>query len=138
MAKTHCPYVPQQDLLLPPSLRNWLPEGHLAFLVNDLVEQLDLSSIPRVYEDDERGYSPYHPAHREPLRPVLHDQAGRVGHWSDAQSPDHRGTRRDADARESRYGPGGLARSSGYQRRCLESFTVGTTSGLRSRKAADP
>ena len=49
------------DLLLPPSLRDWLPEGHLAFFVSDLVEQLDLSAILRVYEDDERGYPPYHP-----------------------------------------------------------------------------
>ena len=41
--------------------RDWLPEGHLAFFVSDLVEQLDLSAILRVYEDDERGYPPYHP-----------------------------------------------------------------------------
>jgi hypothetical protein len=27
MAKTYRPYVPEQDLLLPPSLRDWLPEG---------------------------------------------------------------------------------------------------------------
>src|SRR5512145_3477416 len=37
MAKTYRPYVPEQDLLLPPSLRDWLPEGHLAFFVSDLV-----------------------------------------------------------------------------------------------------
>jgi len=61
MAKTYRPYVPEQDLLLPPSLRDWLPEGQLAFFVSDLVEQLDLSAILRVYEDDERGYPPYHP-----------------------------------------------------------------------------
>src|SRR5829696_5301792 len=61
MAKTYRPYVPEQDLLLPPSPRDWLPEGHLAFFVSDLVEQLDLSAILRVYEDDERGYPPYHP-----------------------------------------------------------------------------
>lgn len=61
MAKTYRPYVPEQDLLLPPSLRDWLPEGHLAFFVSDLVEQLDLSAILREYEDDERGYPPYHP-----------------------------------------------------------------------------
>lgn len=42
-------------------LQDWLPEGHLAFFVSDLVEQLDLSAILRVYEDDERGYPPYHP-----------------------------------------------------------------------------
>jgi transposase len=61
MAKTYRPYVPEQDLLLPPSLRDWLPEDHLAFFVSDLVDQLDLSAIVAVYEDEERGYPPYHP-----------------------------------------------------------------------------
>jgi transposase len=61
MAKTYRPYVPEQDLLLPPSLRDWLPEDHLAFFVSDLIDQLDLSAITAVYEDEERGYPPYHP-----------------------------------------------------------------------------
>jgi transposase len=61
MAKTYRPYVPEQDLLLPPSLRDWLPEDHLAFFVSDLVDQLDLAAIMAVYEDEERGYPPYHP-----------------------------------------------------------------------------
>jgi len=61
MAKTYRPYVPEQDLLLPPSLRDWLPEDHLAFFVSDLVDHLDLSAITSVYEDEERGYPPYHP-----------------------------------------------------------------------------
>jgi transposase len=61
MAKTYRPYVPEQDLLLPPSLRDWLPEKHLAFFVSDLIDQLDLSAITKVYEDEERGYPPYHP-----------------------------------------------------------------------------
>jgi transposase len=61
MAKTYRPYAPEQDLLLPPSLRDWLPEGHLAFFVSDLIDQLDLSAITSVYEQDERGYPPYHP-----------------------------------------------------------------------------
>ena len=61
MAKTYRPYVPEQDLLLPPSLRDWLPEDHLAFFVSDLVDHLDLSAITAVYEDEARGYPPYHP-----------------------------------------------------------------------------
>jgi len=61
MAKTYRPYVPEQDLLLPPSLRDWLPEDHLAFFVSDLIDQLDVSAITAVYEDEERGYPPYHP-----------------------------------------------------------------------------
>ena len=61
MAKTYRPYVPEQDLLLPPSLRDWLPEDHLAFFVSDLIDQLDLSAITQGYEEEERGYPPYHP-----------------------------------------------------------------------------
>jgi transposase len=61
MAKTYRPYVPEQDLLLPPSLREWLPEDHLAHFVSDLVDHLDLSAITAVYEDEERGSPPYHP-----------------------------------------------------------------------------
>src|SRR4029453_4132572 len=61
MAKTYRPYLPERDLLLPPSLREWLPEHHLAFFVSDLIDQLDLSAILAVYEDEERGYPPYHP-----------------------------------------------------------------------------
>ena len=55
------PLLPEQDLLLPPSLRDWLPEDHLAYFVSDLIDQLDLSAITAVYEDEERGYPPYHP-----------------------------------------------------------------------------
>ncbi len=61
MAKTYRSYVPEQDLLLPPSLRDWLPEDHLAFFVGDLIDQLDLSAITVVYEAEDRGYPPYHP-----------------------------------------------------------------------------
>ena len=61
MAKTYRPYLPEQDLLLPPSLRDWLPENHLVFFVSDLIDQLDLSAITKAYEDEERGYPPYHP-----------------------------------------------------------------------------
>lgn len=61
MAKTYRPYVPEQDLLLPPSLKDWLPDGHLAYFVSDLIDQLDLTAITSGYEDEERGYPPYHP-----------------------------------------------------------------------------
>jgi transposase len=61
MAKTFRPYVPEQDFLLPPSLREWLPVEHLAYFVSDLVDQLDLSAITAPYEQEERGYPPYHP-----------------------------------------------------------------------------
>lgn len=46
---------------MPPSLRDWLPEDHLAYFVSDLVDGLDLSEIESVYEREERGQPPYHP-----------------------------------------------------------------------------
>jgi transposase len=61
MAKTYRPYLPEQDLLLPPSLRDWLPENHLAHFVSDLIDHLDLCAITAVYEEEDRGYPPYHP-----------------------------------------------------------------------------
>jgi len=38
-----------------------LPDGHLAYFVSDVVDQLDLAAIESVYEEDERGQPPYHP-----------------------------------------------------------------------------
>lgn len=61
MAKSYRPYFPEQDFLLPPSLREWLPENHLAYFVSDMIDQLDLSEIESYYEREERGYPPYHP-----------------------------------------------------------------------------
>src|SRR5271167_4276706 len=44
-------------------MRSWLPDGHLALFVSDVVEQLDLSAILVVYErKDDRGRAGYHPA----------------------------------------------------------------------------
>ena len=61
MTKTYRSYLPEQNLLLPPSLREWLPDDHLAFFVSDVVDQLNLSAIESVYEEDDRGQPPYHP-----------------------------------------------------------------------------
>ena len=61
MGKTYRPYLPEQELLLPPSLRDWLPENHLVYFVSDVVDQQDLSAIESVYEKEWRGQPPYHP-----------------------------------------------------------------------------
>ena len=61
MAKGYRSYQPDQDLLLPPSLRDWLPEKHLVYFVSDMVDQLDLTKIDEVYEKDPRGQPPYDP-----------------------------------------------------------------------------
>jgi len=55
------PYHPDQGLLLPPDLRDWLPEGHLAHHVSDLVDGLDLTAFYTRYEGDGRRKSPYEP-----------------------------------------------------------------------------
>jgi transposase len=63
MSKTFRPYSLDQRLLLPPDLRDWLPEGHLALFISDVVDELDLSAILDAYEGrDGRGQPPYHPA----------------------------------------------------------------------------
>jgi transposase len=61
MAKTFRTYLPEQNLLLPASLREWLPDDHLSYFVSDVVDQLDLSAIESMYEGEDRGQPPYHP-----------------------------------------------------------------------------
>jgi transposase len=61
MAKSYRPYLPHQDFLMPPSLREWLPEDHLVYFVGDVVEQLDLAAIHAKYGDEQRGQPPYDP-----------------------------------------------------------------------------
>jgi transposase len=63
MGKTFRAYDMNQQLLLPPDLRQWLRADHLALYVSDVVEALDLSGITKVYDEgDLRGRPPYHPA----------------------------------------------------------------------------
>ena len=60
--KNYRPWTPDQDYLLPPRPREWLPEGHLAYFILDVVAQLDLGSIESVIQArDPRGVVPYHP-----------------------------------------------------------------------------
>ena len=61
MSKTYLPYDPDQQLLLPAALQEWLPEDHLAYFISDVVDQLDLSAITVRYEQERRGGPPYHP-----------------------------------------------------------------------------
>jgi transposase len=62
MAKGYLSYDIDQRLLLPPDMRGWLPEGHLALFVVDLVSSLDLKAITQVYDaKDDRGRAGYHP-----------------------------------------------------------------------------
>ncbi len=61
MSKTYLPYDPDQQLLMPAALQEWLPEGHLAYFISDVVDQLDLSEITARYEQERRGGPPYNP-----------------------------------------------------------------------------
>jgi transposase len=61
MPKGYRTYLPEQELLLPQSLREWLPENHLAYFVSDVVDELNLSAIYEVYEKESRGQPPYDP-----------------------------------------------------------------------------
>lgn len=55
------PWNPDQPYLLPPSLRDWLPEGHLAYFLMDVVWALDLSAIYAAYGNERGGQAPYDP-----------------------------------------------------------------------------
>ena len=61
MSKTFRPYDPDQQLLLPAALQEWLPEDHLAYFISDAVDQLDLSAITARYQVEEGSGPPYHP-----------------------------------------------------------------------------
>jgi transposase len=62
MARDFLPWNVDQRLLLPADMREWLPEGHLALFILDVVSELDLSDITRVYEaKDPRGRTGFHP-----------------------------------------------------------------------------
>src|ERR1700694_4560305 len=61
MSKTFRPWDVDQVWLLPPSIQDLVPSGHMAHFVRDTVRTgLDLSRIMDVY-DEERGFPPYHP-----------------------------------------------------------------------------
>lgn len=62
MPTTFRPYQPDQSYLLPPSPRDWLPEGHLAYYISDTIDALELKGFFARYEGDGRRNCPYHPA----------------------------------------------------------------------------
>jgi transposase len=54
--------------LMPPSLRDWVPDGHLVWTVLDAVGELDLSASYADYRDDGRGRPAYEPSRMVALR----------------------------------------------------------------------
>jgi transposase len=62
MAKNFIAVDREQAFLMPPSLREWLPEGHLAWCVLDAVAEMDLSAFYVRYREDGPGRPAYEPA----------------------------------------------------------------------------
>jgi transposase len=63
MPSNYRAYQPEQSYLLPPSLRDWLPEGHLAFFISEVVDEMDLGAFYRRHEEsDPRGNQPFDPS----------------------------------------------------------------------------
>jgi transposase len=62
MPTTYRPYEPNQILLLPPSVSDWLPDGHLAHFINDAVDALELGAFHTRYQGDGRRNMPFDPA----------------------------------------------------------------------------
>ena len=46
---------------MPAALQEWLPDDHLAYLISDVVDQLDMSEVTARYDRERRGGPPYHP-----------------------------------------------------------------------------
>ena len=61
MGKTYRPWNPNQQYLLPPSVQDWLPENDLVYFILDTVNELDISAITQKYEQEKRGFPPFHP-----------------------------------------------------------------------------
>ena len=61
MPTTYRPYLPEQTMLLPQSLSEWLPEGHLAYFISDAIEALDLGAFYARYDGDGRRRQPFDP-----------------------------------------------------------------------------
>lgn len=51
MASRYRPYEPQQEMLLPATLQDWLPKGHLAYFISDTVDALDLKALAPTFVD---------------------------------------------------------------------------------------
>jgi len=62
MTTSYIRYAPDQALLLPPSLQEWLPEGHLAYFISDTVDALDLSGFYERYAGGGPRNQPFHPS----------------------------------------------------------------------------
>ena len=56
------PCEPEQEKLLPASLQDWLPKGHLAYFIGDTVDALDLKAFYARYTGGGSRNQPFCPA----------------------------------------------------------------------------
>jgi transposase len=61
MPREYRRYEPNQTLLLPPSLRDWLPEDHFSFFISDTIDALDLGAFESRYGEDGPGNQAFDP-----------------------------------------------------------------------------
>ena len=61
MGKTYRQWNPNQQYLFPLSVQDWLPENDMVYFLLDTVNELDNSAITQKYEQEKRGFPPYHP-----------------------------------------------------------------------------
>jgi transposase/IS5 family transposase len=62
MSTSYVPYQPDQQYLMPCALQEWLPQGHLAYFINDTVDRLDLRALHVRYAGGGSRNQPFHPA----------------------------------------------------------------------------
>jgi transposase len=62
MTTSYLPYAPQQQMLLPHALQEWLPEGHLVYYISDSIDSLDLSAFHARYAGGGSRNQPFHPS----------------------------------------------------------------------------
>lgn len=62
MTASYIAYHPEQQQLLPSALQDWLPQGHLAYFINDTVDSLNLSAFHARYAAGGPRNQPFHPA----------------------------------------------------------------------------
>ena len=62
MSASYIPYHPEQQQLLPSALQDWLPQGHLAYFIDDTVDSLNLSAFHARYVKDGARNQPFHPS----------------------------------------------------------------------------
>ena len=61
MPASYLPYQPDQDFLLPPSMKEWLPEGHLAYFISDAIDSLELGAFHARYAGGGPRNQPFAP-----------------------------------------------------------------------------